>query len=175
MRPAPRHLRSLSRTRPWLKTDHRPGLSTHKADSRRATAAQEIVALLWEQRHRIGPGDVEIRVKGLPDIQVTGTITRRIEVGKDRLASAALGYNAGGSIRTDTKDPEGTKASEQFFEVLVRPDPVKDTKSPKSHWNGQVPLLSGQRVILRVSLPARPLAVQWYRSILQFVEKRFKR
>ena len=138
----------------------------------RATAEQEIIALLWEQRDRIGPGDVEIRVKGLPDIQVTGTITRRIEVGKDRLASAALGYNAGGSIRTDAEDPKGMKAAEKFFELLVKPDPVSDSGS---HWHNQVPLLSGQRVTLRVSLPRRPLAFQWYRSVLQFVEGRFKR
>ena len=137
----------------------------------RATAEQEIIALLWEQRDRISPGDVEIRVKGLPDIQVTGTVTRWIEVGKDRLASAALGYNAGGSIKTDVKDPKGTKADEKFRELLVRPDPVNDRES---HWDGQIPLLSGQRVILRVSLPARPLVFQWYRSVLQFVEGRFK-
>lgn len=136
----------------------------------RATAKQEIIALLWEMKDKIGPGDVEIRVKGLPDIQVIGEITRRIEVGKDRLPSAALGYAAGGSIRTDVKDPQGLKAAEKFFELLVEPDAMGD---PESHWHEQ--LLSGQRVTLRVSLPARPLALQWYRSILQFIAGRFKR
>jgi len=140
----------------------------------RVTANQEIVALLWERYEQgaIGPGDIEIRLKDLPDIQITGVITQRIEAGKDRLASPALGFAAGGSIRTDTKDPKGTKAAEKFFELLVKPGPVDD---PGSHWHGKVPLLSGQRVTLRVSLPARPLAMQWYRSILQFIEGRFKR
>jgi len=140
----------------------------------RVTANQEIVALLWERYEQgvITADDIEIRLKDLPDIQITGAITQRIEAGKDRLSSPALGYAAGGSIRTDTQDPKGTKAAEMFFELLVKPNPVDD---PDSHWHGQVPLLSGQRVTLRVSLPARPLAKQWYRSILQFIEGRFKR
>jgi len=36
-----------------------------------------------------------------------------------------------------------------------------------------VPLLYGQRVALRVTLPPQPLAVQWYRSLLQLVQRRF--
>ena len=156
----------------FLRRGEQVGLVAGREVRIRATASQEVIALLWEQKDRIGPGDVEIRVKGLPDIQVTGEITRRIQVGKDILPSAALGYAAGGSIRTDVRDPKGTKAAEKFFELLVRPDAVSD---PESHWNGRVPLLSGQLVTLRVTLPARPLAFQWYRSVLQFVEGRFKR
>ena len=125
---------------------------------------------MTDQAKKMGVREVEIRVKGLPDIQVIGEITRRIEVGKDRLPSAALGYAAGGSIRTDTKDPKGTKAAEKFFELLVESNVMDD---PENDWHGQ--LLSGQRVTLRVSLPARPLALQWYRSILQFIAGRFKR
>lgn len=151
------------------------GVVAGKAVRIRATASQEVVALLWERYEQgvIGPGDIEIRLKDLPDLQITGMITQRIEAGKDRLSSPALGYAAGGSIRTDAKDPKGTKAAEKFFELLVKPDPVDDPD--EKHWHGKVPLLSGQRVTLRVSLPARPLAMQWYRSILQFVEGRFKR
>ncbi|MBC8426351.1 efflux RND transporter periplasmic adaptor subunit, partial [bacterium] len=151
------------------------GVVAGKAVRIRATASQEVVALLWERYEQgvIGPGDIEIRLKDLPDLQITGMITQRIEAGKDRLSSPALGYAAGGSIRTDAKDPKGTKAAEKFFELLVKPDPVGDPD--EKHWHGKVPLLSGQRVTLRVSLPARPLAMQWYRSILQFVEGRFKR
>ncbi len=158
----------------FLKQGEQIGMVAGDAVRIRATADQEVIALLWERYEQglIGDEDIEIRVKGLPDIQVAGRITRRVEVGKDRLPSAALGYAAGGSIRTDMKDPKGMKAAEKFFELLVAPDAVADAAS---HWDRKVPLLSGQRVILRVSLPPRPLASQWYRSILQFIEGRFKR
>jgi len=139
----------------------------------RAEAEQEVIALLWKryEQGQIGPGDIKIRVKALPDIQVLGRITKRVRVGTEHLPTAALGYAAGGSIRTDAKDPKGMKAAENLFEFLIDPvDPKKDYV--QTDWSK---LLSGQRVIVRVSLPARPLAVQWYRSILQFIEGRFKR
>ena len=164
----------------YLRSGKQVGLVVGKDVRIRATAEQEVIALLWKryEQGEIGPGDIEIRVKGLPDIQVTGTITQRIEAGTDRLASAALGFAAGGSIRTDAKDPKGMKAAEKFFMLLVAPDPVvapDPIRDRQRHWHNQIPLLSGQRVTLRVSLPARPLASQWYRSILQFIEGRFKR
>ena len=114
---------------------------------------------------------VEIRIKGLPDPPMTGRITRIIEAGKGDLPSAALGYAAGGSVQTDPKDPKGTKARERFFEIRITPDPVD---APDSEWHGRVPLLGGQRVVVRIQMPDRPLAGQWYRSLLQLIQRRFQ-
>lgn len=114
---------------------------------------------------------IEIRMKGLPDPPMTGRIRQIIEAGREQLPSAALGYAAGGSIQTDPKDPRGRKATERFFEIHIVPDPVAD---PDSAWRGRCPLLSGQRVVVRVEMPGRPLARQWYRSILQLVQRRFQ-
>ena len=115
--------------------------------------------------------DLKIRIKGLPDVEMTGRITRVIEAGQDRLATPSLGYAAGGTIRTDPKDPKGMKTSERFFEVEIEPLPVSDPASP---WHGRVPLLISQRVVVRVEMPPRPLIQQWYRSILQLVQRRFQ-
>jgi putative peptide zinc metalloprotease protein len=115
--------------------------------------------------------EVEIRIKARPDPLMTGTITRIIEAGKEQLPSAALGYAGGGSVQTDPKDPKGVKAAERFFEIQIAPDAVEDPDSP---WRGKVPLLSGQRVVVRIAMPHRPLIRQWYRALLQLVQRRFK-
>ncbi len=115
--------------------------------------------------------ELSIRIKNLPDVEMTGRITRVIEAGQDRLATAALGYAAGGNIRTDPKDPKGVKTSERFFEVEIEPQPVSNPDSP---WYGRVPLLIRQRVVVRVEMPPRPLIQQWYHSILQLVQRRFQ-
>jgi putative peptide zinc metalloprotease protein len=115
--------------------------------------------------------DLTIRIKGLPEPEMAGRITRVVEAGQDRLPTPALGYAAGGNIRTDPKDPKGMKTSERFFEVEIEPQPVGDRQSP---WFGRVPLIIGQRVVVRVEMPPRPLIRQWYRSILQLVQRRFQ-
>ena len=71
------------------------------------------------------------------------------------------GYAAGGSIRTDPKDPKGTKSAERFFEIRIIPEEGS-------------PLRSGQRVIVRVEMAPKPLIVQGYRALLQLVQKRFQ-
>jgi len=122
-------------------------------------------------RRKVPWRGIEIRIKGLPDPPMTGRIRQIIEAGREQLPSAALGYAAGGSIQTDPKDPRGKKATERFFEIRIVSDPVAD---PDSAWRGRCPLLSGQRVVVRVEMPSRPLAGQWYRSILQLVQRRFQ-
>ncbi len=37
----------------------------------------------------------------------------------------------------------------------------------------QVKLMTGQRVVVRLSLPAKPLGAQWWRALLQLVQRRF--
>lgn len=103
---------------------------------------------------------VEIRVMGRPDPRIYGTIQRIIPAGQDQLPSAALGYSVGGSIATSSDDRQGTRAAERFFEVRIAPQ------------DGAA-LLSGQRVIIRFDTPSRPLAQQWWKSLLQLIQRRF--
>ena len=105
---------------------------------------------------------VEIRVKGRPEQCFSGTITKTFEVGQEELPSAALGYAAGGAIAVAPDDRQGTKAAERFFEIHVTPDA-----------DSTVPLLSGQTVVVRLSMSPKPLIVQWYHSLLQLIQKRF--
>ena len=77
---------------------------------------------------------VEIRVKGKPDLKLSGTIARILPAGQEQLPSAALGYAAGGAVPTAPDDQRGTKAAERFFEIHVTPDVASG-----------VTLLSGQR------------------------------
>jgi len=103
---------------------------------------------------------VEMRVLGRPDPVITGTIVRIIPAGQDQLPSAALGYAVGGSIATAADDRQGTRAAERFFEVRIAPQEGAR-------------LLSGQRVVVRFDTPSKPLAQQWWKSLLQLVQRRF--
>jgi len=106
---------------------------------------------------------VDVRVRGRPNDRMAGRIDLILDAGLERLPSAALGYAAGGPTVTAQDDPQGLKAAERFFEVRVQPDPNTDVR-----------LLSGQRVVVRVDLPSKPLAAQWWRLLLQLVQKRFQ-
>jgi putative peptide zinc metalloprotease protein len=124
----------------------------------RATAGQELAALLVEQAY----DQLEIRVKGRPDVMLTGRIEKIFPAGLEVLPSEALGYAVGGTMPTLSQDPSGKKAAEMFFEIRIRPNP-----------DSAVRLLSGQRVIARIQMPSKPLAAQWWRSVRQLFQRRF--
>ena len=121
----------------------------------RATAGQQLARLIDEAE-----AAVDVRVKGRPETAFDGEVESIIPAGQQHLPSAALGYLAGGSMEVSTEDRQGVKTAERFFEIRVRPDP-------------QAKILSGQRVVVRFHMPAKPLAVQWWRSILQVLQRRF--
>lgn len=124
----------------------------------RATAGQNLAALLVEQ----GYEELEIRVRGFPDKLLKGELQQIFPAGQRVLPSVALGYAAGGSMPVSAEDRRGIKAAENFFEVRIKPRP-----------DGNVRLLTGQRVTARIKLPSRPLAAQWWRSLRQLFQKRF--
>jgi hypothetical protein len=93
---------------------------------------------------------------------LTGRIETILPAGQEVLPSEALGYAVGGSMPTLLQDPRGLKTAEQFFEIRIRPAP----ESP-------VRLLSGQRVLARIQMPSKPLAVQWWQSARQLFQRRF--
>jgi len=120
---------------------------------------QNVNARAWQE---LDIGDeVEIRVKGRGDLQLTGTVHNKPPGGRTNLPSRALGYTMGGSIRTRADDSEGLKAAEPLFFIRIRINNPHDVK-----------LLIGQRVIVRASTEPKPLAVQWFRSLLQVLQKR---
>ena len=124
----------------------------------RAVASQRVASRLIEN----ATPNVEMRVKGRPDIKLTGRIETIIPAGQERLPSAALGFAAGGSTRIDLADSSGRRAAEPFFEVIVIP-----------YFPETITLRPGQTIILRFGTSPKPLLVQGWRSLLQLFQRRF--
>jgi hypothetical protein len=66
-------------------------------------------------------------------------------------------------MATSARDPQGIRAAEMFFELRIRPDK-----------NSATGLLTGQRVIARLRTDSKPLAVQWWLSLRQLFQRRFR-
>ena len=124
----------------------------------RATATQRIAF------NEADWNNVEIRIKGRPDLHLNGKIVDILPAGTKNLRSKALGIQAGGTIRTETDDSKGTKATERLFEIYV---------VPEDGAKKNIRLLDGQRVMVRFTMPSQPLLTQWWHSILQLVQRRF--
>jgi putative peptide zinc metalloprotease protein len=134
----------------------------------RAAAPQKLIPRLKEAWFNGQMGEVEIRVLGHPEVLLKGKISKIYPAGSRHLFSPAMSNAMGGSIATDPKDQHGTKAVDEFYEVQIdsiyNPDPK--AKPPV--------LFSGQRVMVRVELPEKPLAVQWWQSLLQLIQQKFQ-
>ena len=134
----------------------------------RAVAPQDLLPRLKEAWSGGQMGDVEIRLAGHPETLFKGKISKVYPAGSRHLPSPALGTAMGGSVATDPKDQHGNKAAEEFCEVQI--DSIHNA-DPK----GSAPyLLSGQRVMVRMDLPAKPLAEQWWRSLMQLIQQKFQ-
>ncbi|MHC4563536.1 MAG: PqqD family peptide modification chaperone [Planctomycetota bacterium] len=122
------------------------------------------------------PDEVSIRVRRRPDYTMTGEIKTIHRAGQKELPSAALGFAVGGKMATATDDPQGMKAAEQFFELLIKPSHTVTVTDDEGETVKEVDLrlLSGQRVIVRIELPPKPLAFQWWRAIHQMFQRRFR-
>jgi putative peptide zinc metalloprotease protein len=120
---------------------------------------------------------VEIRIEGRPDVLLTGDIFAYAAAGTKQLPSAALGYQVGGALNTAPGDQHGTKTTESFFEVRI--GDLKLQAAPKEIAEDfkdttDLPLLPGQRVMVRFELPAKPLALQAWKKLTQVFQKRFQ-
>ncbi len=105
---------------------------------------------------------VTLRLQGRPDIQFRGTVVGTAAAGLETLPSEALGYAAGGTVETDPEDRRGRTAAERGFEVRIEVGP-----------DAELPLRAGQRVVARFETVSTPLALQWWRWLLQLVQRRF--
>lgn len=117
---------------------------------------------------KIGNTEVELKVKGYPDMAFTGVIEKVNPAGNRQLPSPAIGIMVGGSIEVDTSDQHGTKAAENIFIVTIKPKNLEENPGVVEK------LLSGQRVVARFTMPEKPLGTQWYRAVRQLVQKRFQ-
>jgi putative peptide zinc metalloprotease protein len=124
----------------------------------RATAGQRVAGMLMKQHDK----EVEFRVKGQPKLLMTGKIEKIYQSGQEELPSEALGYAVGGPMATAPQDPQGTKSAEMFFEIRIKPDAGPSIR-----------LLTGQRVIARIRMHPKPLALQWWLSGRQLFQRRF--
>ena len=139
----------------------------------RAAAANTLSGPLDSEASR----SVQIRVNGRPDILLSGIITARFPAGNNILPSPALGYQIGGEFGTDPNDKNGTKTTESFFAIRI--DNLKLEQAPpeimdRYHKTRELPLLPGQRVLVRFDLREKSLAAQAYTSLLQLFQKKFK-
>jgi putative peptide zinc metalloprotease protein len=142
----------------YLRRGQKIGIVADMNDLRiRAVAGQSLSDILFGQ---VGK-EVEMKVKGRPKAGLGGYVEDVFPAGKKALPSQALGYAVGGSMPTDVEDSEGITAAENFFEVRVKPN------------DDSVRLFSGQRVIVRIEMPPKPLILQWWRSIRQLFQRRF--
>ncbi len=144
----------------------------------RATAPQEIGGMLTPEAHEVQQF-VEFRINGSPDRLFRGKIKEALPAGTNQLPSASLGYAAGGSMAVAGDDRQGTKTTEQFFEVRI--DHLQKRSHEGAPWfgtNDWVPvdsgdLLPGQRVVVRFEFRMKPVLVQCYTSVLQLFQRRF--
>jgi putative peptide zinc metalloprotease protein len=130
----------------------------------RAVAGQDVAGRIVEEIREGGIDSVEYRVKGRPETHGDAVIREILPAGQEQLPSQALGYAAGGSVATEAQDTKGVKTTERFFEIRVKPSEGSDGR-----------LLSGQRVVVRFHLAAKPLGEQWWRAILQLVQRRLSK
>jgi len=128
----------------------------------RAFARQELGGMLFDQARNFAKINVEIRTKGRPNVSLTGEIEQVLPAGQQKLPYQAMGYAVGGTIPTLIDDPQGLETAEKFFEVRIKPNLEKSEQ-----------LRSGQRIVARIQMPNKPLAVQWWRSLRQLFQRRF--
>ena len=117
-----------------------------------AAASQDLAARVINS----GSSQVQIRPLGRPGMLLRGGIIRILPAGQSRLPSAALGYTTGGPIAINPQDATARRAAEPYFELFVRPRiPI----AIGAVW------LSGQRVMVRIALPAKPLLWQGWNAL----------
>jgi len=81
------------------------------------------------------------------------------------LPSRALGFAGGGDIAVQPGDPSGVMAAEPFFRIHADFDALEAA---------EVRLVHGRLGVMRLTLPPKPLLLQWERSVRQLLQRRFR-
>ncbi len=109
-------------------------------------------------------GQVDIRLRGNPDTESTGTIETIYRFGSRELPSRALGYDMGGHVEVKPDEQGNVRAAENLFEVIIDPQQVSDSNT------NVATLRPGQVVMVRFHLPPRPLGLQWWDWLLRLFQ-----
>ncbi|MFT7691451.1 MAG: putative peptide zinc metalloprotease protein [Candidatus Latescibacterota bacterium] len=110
-----------------------------------------------------GIRSAEVKLEGQADVPVAVTQYATIPMEQTNLPSLALGYAGGGDIAIDTRDGQGVKTSEPYYQVRA------DVQS-----NPEVSLLHGRSGRIRFVLEPKSLASQGWREVRQLVQKRYQ-
>ena len=105
----------------------------------------------------------EVKLVGQANVPMAVTEYATIPMEQTYLPSVALGYAGGGDIAIDTRDAQGVKTSEPYYQVraLVQSTP-------------EVSLLHGRSGRIRFSLAPKSLAWQGWRELRQLLQKRYQ-
>jgi hypothetical protein len=108
--------------------------------------------------------EYEVEIRRMSDVggTIPGRVTEVITPGQE-LPHASLGFAGGGQIPTESRDESGRMASTP--QPLAYVEPLVGA--------GQSPLaFIDERVSLRFTLPAKPLAVQWWDRLSKLMQGR---
>lgn len=113
----------------------------------------------------VGPDRFAVQFRRLsaPATTLVGGSVRLLEAGQRALPHPALGYPGGGSVPTEADDPTGRVAASPRFTLYVEPPQA-------GPWAG----VPGERVVLRLHLPHRPLLSQWIDRLHRLVQGRVR-
>lgn len=95
--------------------------------------------------------EIKVRLADRPDVTLAGRIVRSVPNGDSFLPSRALSADGGGSIATDPRVTNGSKALERIFQFDVR------LAAPESF------SYFGQHVYVQFQHKPQPLMLRWYR------------
>ncbi len=150
----------------WISAaaDHLDGMYLKKGQKVGKVVTLDRVVIIAQCPHRLAgmllaeaKPEVEIRLVGEPSTVLAGTweirpAGARGEDDPPILASSIKPDAAGGA------GPNG-----DTFELRVTP-----------HGRGTLQIMPGQSVVIRIDLPRRPIIAQWWRSVRQMAQQRFR-
>ncbi len=153
--------KSLPQKEAWLPRGSELGkLVSGKDYSFSAVISQEEAANIFSQQQL---DQVGVRLNGQSSKLLKVSSYEVIPFQQQQLPSAALGWNAGGSIAVSSDDQQGLKTLEPYFRI----DAVLD-KTPGGTLN------HGHSGQIRFDLQAKPLLQQLIRSTRQFFQQRYQ-
>lgn len=124
-----------------------------------AIVSQEEAARIFSDPIR----HVWVRVAGQAGTTLESPHWRILPGDQRRLPTAALGWQGGGGIAVEQDDRDATATTEPFFEVAA--------ELPATTAVTLLHLRGGQAKFV---MEARPLGVQWWRSLRQLLQKRYQ-
>ena len=107
----------------------------------------------------------EVRIEGDRAVLHLASAISLVPHSQSTLPSAALGPMAGGAVPVSTSDRSGKEAVESFF--LLRAELQAERRAMDD------PVRHGRAGWIKIHLPARPLAEQWWRAASQYFLRRY--